>query len=71
MQLQNLIISECIKVLRVQFTSLNRYTAYYVTITNECCFDDCAKQIRNSYNADIEFVKLNYDFDTCISILCA
>jgi len=70
-QLQSIMLSECIKVIRVQNSTLNRYTAYYVTITNECCFDDCTQQIRDNYNADIEFVKLNYDFDTCLSILCA
>lgn len=62
---------EGILVLRVENTEFNRYAAYYITITNECGFDNYTKQIENELGIEIDFIKLNYDFDKCAALLCS
>ncbi len=62
---------EYIKVVRVEKTERNRYIAFYVTITNQCQFEKYSVQIESKLGVQIEFVKLNYEFDRCVSLLCA
>lgn len=61
---------ECVRVIRVENTELNRYTAFYVTITNDCSFDRYISQIEDELGVYVNFVKLNYDFDKCVALLC-
>ena len=63
--------NECVRVIRVENAEFNRYTAFYVTITNECEFGKYTSQIEKEMGIEVVFVKLNYDFDTCVSLLCA
>lgn len=63
--------NEYFRVIRVDNTTLNRYTAFYVTITNECEFDRYSNRIKEELGIEVSFVKLNYDFDRCVALLCA
>lgn len=60
---------ECVRVIRVENTEANRYKAFYITITNECEIDRYTQQIENEMEIEIAFVKLDYDFDTCVALL--
>lgn len=62
---------ECVRVIRVENTEFNQYTAFYVTITNECQFDGYASRIEDELGIRVSFQKLNYDFDKCVALLCA
>lgn len=62
---------EYTRVIRVENKEADRYTAFYVTITNECGFADCTSLIRRELGTEVDFVKLNYDFDKCVALLCA
>lgn len=62
---------ECVRVIKVENTEFNQYTAFYVTITNECKFEGYAARIENELGIQVNFVKLNYDFDKCVALLCA
>ena len=62
--------NECARVIRVENTEFNHYTAFYVTITNECQFDKYASKVEDELGIQISFVKLNYDFDRCVALLC-
>ncbi len=62
---------ECVRVVRVEYAEFKRYTAFYVTITNECEFGGYAAQIKSKLGIDVDFVKLNYDFDKCVTLLYA
>ena len=57
--------------MRVKNASLNSYTAYYVTITNDYSFAGYLEQVKSKHGINLSFEKLNYDFETCVSILCA
>ena len=70
-QLQRIASGEFIKFLRVKNASLNSYTAYYVTITNDYSFAGYLEQVKSKHGINLSFEKLNYDFETCVSILCA
>lgn len=61
---------ECVRVVRVENTEFNRYTAFYITITNECRFDGYASRIEDELGVQVSFQKLNCDFDKCVSLLC-
>lgn len=62
---------EFVRVIKVENTAVNRYTASYVTITSECDFSGCISKIRRELGMEVDFVKLNYDFDKCVALLCA
>lgn len=62
---------EFVRVIRVESAARNRYTAFYVTITSECEFTGYASKIRCELGTEVDFVKLNYDFDKCVALLCA
>lgn len=64
-------VNQFVRVIRVENTGFNQYTAFYVTITNECEFGKYTNLIEDEMEVKIAFVKLNYDFDKCVSLLCA
>ena len=63
--------NEYVRVIRVENAEFNRYNAYYVTITKECEFERYTKQIENELDIGVNFIRLNYDFDKCVALLCA
>lgn len=58
-----------VKVIRVECERFRRYKAYFITITNEFSFAACREEAGRSFSADIEFIRLNYDYDTCLALL--
>lgn len=63
--------NEYARVIRVEKAEFGKYNAYYVSITNECDFAGYALQIQKELGVDICFIKLDYDFDKCVALLCA
>jgi len=63
--------NEFARVLRVENTEFRKYSAYYVSITSECNFDEYSAQIKNELGVEVDFINLNYDFDKCVALLCA
>lgn len=61
--------NEYTRVIRVESISLKTYNAYYVSITNECNFNEYTIQIKNELGVDVNFVNLQYDFDKCVKLL--
>ena len=70
-QIQRAMAEEAIKVIRVKRTGLCEYTAYYVTITKDYSFEECAVKLQREHGITVCFVNLNYDFDTCVNLLYA
>lgn len=66
-----MIDNEFVRILRVENTKYHQYTAFYVTITNECGFENCISDIQQELGVELEFVKLDYDFDKCVALLYA
>jgi len=64
-------INSGIKVVRVEAEKDENYKAFFVAITNDLHFETFSRAFREEFNADIEFVRLNYDFDTCVALICA
>lgn len=60
-----------VRVIRVENTEFNQYKAFYITITNEFEFEKYSSQIQSELDIELNFVKLNYDFDKCVALLCA
>ncbi len=67
---QTMCQNEYARVLRVENAEFKRYNAYYISISNECNFDRYSSQIKNKFGVDVDFIKLNYDFDKCVALLC-
>lgn len=64
-------LNEAIKVISVKNDSLNKYTAFYITFTNECEFSKCITEIYEEFKVEVDFVRLNYSFETCVELICA
>ena len=64
-------INSGVKVIRVEAEEDKSYKAYFVAITNDFRFETCYRAFHAAFNADIVFVRLNYDFDTCAALICA
>ncbi len=63
--------NEGIRVLRVENHNINRYAAFYVTITNECELSSYETRVQRELGVEIDFVRLDYDFDKCVALLYA
>ncbi len=61
-------ISEGVRVVRVEHTLNLQYTAYYVTITNQYSFASCSKFIQDKLGIQVDFSRLQYDFDACAAL---
>ena len=70
-QIQRMMSEAAVNVIRVQGTGLQEYTAFYVTITNDYSFDECTVKLQRECGITVRFVKMDYDFDTCVNLLCA
>ena len=64
-------VNSGVKVVRVEADNSDKYKAYFVAITNDLHFETYSKVFFAKFNADIEFVRLNYDFETCAALICA
>lgn len=63
--------NEAIKIMSVKNTEYKDYTISYITITNECNFNDYISIALNVFDANVSFVRLNYDFETCAALILA
>lgn len=63
--------AEGVRVIRVENAEYNQYKAFYITITNECEFGKYSSQIQSDLDIELNFIRLNYDFDKCVALLCA
>lgn len=63
--------NEGIKIMSVKNTEYKDYTISYITITNECNFNDYISIAQDIFDANISFVRLNYDFETCAALIFA
>ena len=70
-QIRQTMTEEAVKVIRVKGTGLQEYTAFYVTITKDDSFDECAVKLQRECGITVRFVKLDYDFDTFVHLLYA
>lgn len=70
-QIQQIVTEEAVKVIRVKETGFHEYIAYYITITKDYSFEGCAEKLQREHGITVRFVKLNYDFDTCVNLLYA
>lgn len=68
--IKQIVADEGVKVIKVQCIDYNEYTAFFVTITNEYSFAECANRIYDDIGTTVKFIKLNYDFNTCVALLC-
>ena len=62
--------NEGVKILKVKSTGFNNYSIEYITITNEYSLEDYANLVYNLFGVEVSFVKLNYDFEVCVELLC-
>ncbi len=62
--------NEGIKIMHVKNTEYKDYTISYITITNECNFNDYMSTALDIFGVNITFVRLNYDFETCAALIC-
>jgi len=63
--------NEGIKIMSVKNTKYKDYTISYITITNECNFNDYISIALDIFDANVSFVRLNYDFETCVALIFA
>lgn len=63
--------SEGIKIIHVKNTEYKNYTISYITITNEYNFNDYISTALDIFDVNITFVRLNYDYETCATLICA
>lgn len=63
--------NEGIKIVSVKNTEYKDYTISYITITNECNFNDYISTVIDVFDINITFVRLNYDFETCAALIFA
>lgn len=62
--------NEGVKILGVKNTGFNSYSIEYITITNEYSLEDYVNLVYNLFGIEVAFVKLNYDFDVCVELIC-
>ena len=62
--------NEYIKIMGIKNTEYNKFTITYISITKEINFKNYVNLALELFGVEISFVKLNYDFDNCIEILC-
>ena len=61
--------NEGIRVINIKEQEGDKYVAYYVTITNDLPFEKAVQEVVAKFNVELEFIQLNYDFDTCVEII--
>ncbi len=61
---------EGIKIMDAQNTGFNQYVITYISITNENNFEEYIGAAVELFGVEISFVRLNYDFDVCVELLC-
>lgn len=62
--------NEGIKIMNVKNAEYKKYKVFYVAITSEYSFDDYISVVLDIYDVNITFVRLNYDFETCATLIC-
>jgi len=62
--------NEGVKIIRVKNTEFKEYTISYITITNDYNLDDYIEVAQKLFGVEVTFVKLNYDFEVCVELLC-
>ena len=62
--------NEGVKIIRVKNTEFKEYTISYITITNDYNLDDYIEVAQKLFGVEVSFVKLNYDFEVCVELLC-
>lgn len=68
-QIQRFVTEEAVKVIRVKGTGFHEYIAYYITITKDYSFEECAAKLQREHGIAVSFENPNYDFDTCVNLL--
>lgn len=62
--------NEGVRIMDVKNTEFSQYTITYISITNENCFENYTAVAQDLFGIEISFVRLNYDFDVCVELLC-
>ena len=63
-------VCEAVKILDVTEEHGDSYRVNFITVTNDYSFMGCSKQLKAQYGINVTFKKLEYDFDTCVRLLC-
>ena len=59
-----------IKIIKVAPCGPRRYSASYITVTNDHNPERYADAALKQFGVRISFVRLNYDFDVCVKLIC-
>lgn len=60
---------EGIEVIKATNDGYNKWTLYYVTITNAYNLTPYVKSISEEINCEVEFSRLNYSYDMCVKLI--
>ena len=60
-----------VKLIRANSKNINSYEIYYITLTNDYSFSKCVDILNETQKIKAEFLRLNYDFDTCVKLFMA
>lgn len=67
----NFLVPEGVCVVRIACLYHGHYVAHYVAITKDYDLTKCNRTIKGKFNVEISFENLNYNFETCVSLLMA
>lgn len=68
---ENDLLPEGVCVIRVTYSSLGQYIAHYISIITDYDLNVCNRAIKDSFNVELNFKNLNYNFETCVALLMA
>lgn len=66
---QQLAENEGVRIMRVENKEFNKYVIFFITITNDYSFQTLSSLISIDGKVEIEYIRLDYDFDTCVALV--